>query len=83
VLDSVESYNFGSDTWEVKEPMIEARTGHTAVSLPNGIYVIGGFNGTDYLASMEKYDETENRWETMPEMNCPRAKHSSVVSSDC
>ncbi len=44
---------------------------------------MGGFNGHEYLSSMEKYDETTNEWETLPAMTTPRAKFSAIVSSDC
>jgi len=43
--------------------MKESRTGHAAVSLPNGIIVIGGFNGKEYLSSVERFDEVNNEWE--------------------
>ena len=45
-----------------KAPMLENRTGHSAVALPSGIFVIGGFTATEYLASMEMYDETADEW---------------------
>ena len=32
-----------------------------AVSLPNGVYAIGGFGGT-YLKSVERYDSELNKW---------------------
>jgi len=37
--------------------MAIARRALAAVSLPDGIYAIGGFNGTSYLSSVEKYDD--------------------------
>ena len=45
----------------------------TAVTLPDGIYAIGGYDGNEiiiyfkllgvnYLRSVEKYDESLNKW---------------------
>lgn len=35
--------------------MNEARRALAAVALPDGIYAIGGYNGKEYLSSVEKY----------------------------
>lgn len=37
--------------------MSVARRALAAVSMPDGIYSIGGFNGSSYLSSVEKYDD--------------------------
>jgi hypothetical protein len=42
--------------------MAIARRALTVVSLPDGIYAIGGFNGTSYLSSVEKYDDQLDEW---------------------
>ena len=34
----------------------------SAVTLADGIYAIGGFDGQNYLNSVEKYDEYSNTW---------------------
>eukprot|EP00362_Geleiidae_sp_MMETSP1317_P002474 CAMPEP_0201283320 /NCGR_PEP_ID=MMETSP1317-20130820/8221_1 /ASSEMBLY_ACC=CAM_ASM_000770 /TAXON_ID=187299 /ORGANISM="Undescribed Undescribed, Strain Undescribed" /LENGTH=41 /DNA_ID= /DNA_START= /DNA_END= /DNA_ORIENTATION= len=31
------------------------------VALPDGIYAIGGYNGSEYLATVEKYDVYTNK----------------------
>ena len=64
-----------------RAPLIENRTGHSAVALPNGIFVTGGF-GNEYLDSVELYDEQEDEWTQLPPMLNPRARHTSIVSSD-
>jgi len=37
-------------------PMKEARRALAAVVLPDGIYAIGGYDGRQYLATVEKFD---------------------------
>jgi len=50
--------------------------------LPDGVYAIGGYNGTKYLSSMEKYDESQNKWIKCADMNSPRCTLSAVSSND-
>lgn len=38
--------------------MTEARRALAAVALPDGIYAIGGYDGKQYLSSVEKYNYT-------------------------
>jgi len=37
-------------------PMKESRRALAAVALPDGIYAIGGYDGRQYLSSVEKFD---------------------------
>lgn len=48
--------------------MKEARRALSAVSLPNGVYAIGGYNGSVYLKTVERYDP-ENGWVPVASMN--------------
>ena len=36
--------------------MNECRRSHATVTMPDGVYAIGGFNGAKYLGSVEKYN---------------------------
>ena len=51
----VERYNPEKDEWELVSSLNTARRALSAVTLPDGIYVIGGFDGFNYLSSVEKY----------------------------
>ena len=42
--------------------MKEPRRALTAVALPDGIYAIGGYNGKEYVNTVEKYDFFANEW---------------------
>lgn len=61
-LKSVERFNFQTYTWEKVADLNEPRRALAAVSLPDGVYAIGGYNGSRYLGSMERYDEVKNKW---------------------
>jgi len=41
--------------------MIEKRAGLAVVGMPDGFYAIGGFNGSYFLDSFEKYSLKENK----------------------
>jgi hypothetical protein len=34
----------------------------SAVSLPDGIYVLGGYNGTEYLDQVSRFDPCASEW---------------------
>ena len=62
--------------------MNEPRRALTAVALPDGIYAIGGYNGKEYINSVERYDFFTNEWTLLKPMETPRCTLSAVASSD-
>lgn len=54
----------------------------SAVSLPNGVYALGGYDGDKYLNSVEKYDQESDEWVSVEPMNQKRCTLSSVSSND-
>jgi hypothetical protein len=82
-LNNVERYNVDSEKWEDVIPMNEERRGLNAVVLPDGIYVMGGFNGFEHLQSLEKYDIENEIWIDLSPMNQPRSLMAAVASPDC
>lgn len=69
--------------WEIVASMNVGRRALTAVSLPDGIYAIGGFDGTSYLSSVEKFDESLNRWTNVKPMNFARCTLAAIATPDC
>ena len=53
-LRTAERYDFSKGQWETLAPMNEARRALAVVALPDGIYAIGGYDGKQYLSSVEK-----------------------------
>lgn len=55
LLESYEVFDFDRQQWtlygSVKELGIK---GHCAVALPDGIYILGGFNDKEYLSTVNK-----------------------------
>ena len=56
VLNSCERYCFKTNKWYSITAMKTPRRSFTLVSLPNGLYAIGGHDGKSYLKSVEMYD---------------------------
>ena len=82
-LRSCERFDWEKGAWEMLPPLNEARRAHCAVSLPDGVYVLGGFNGKDYLTSVERFDEQKNEWTVVGDMRHGKCAMSAVVTSDC
>ena len=62
VLASCERFNWHKSKWENIPNMKTPRRCFTLVSLPHGLMAIGGFNGKDYLASVELFDFEKQKW---------------------
>lgn len=56
----MERFNLQTYEWERVADLNEPRRALAAVSLPDGVYAIGGYNGSKYLGSMERYDEIKD-----------------------
>lgn len=82
VLKSVERFNLQTYEWEVVAELNQPRRALAAVALPDGVYAIGGHSGSEYLASMERYDEAQDRWVPCAQMNSARCTFSAVSSND-
>jgi len=53
-LNSVEKFDFKLNKWIMLANLIEPRRSLNAVSLGQNMYAIGGFNGFQYLNTVEK-----------------------------
>ncbi|WP_265446661.1 S8 family serine peptidase [Acetivibrio straminisolvens] len=62
----------GGQTQTIKN-MPTARCGAAAVEFNGYIYVVGGYNDSGYLATVEKYDPVNNIWTTCSSMQYKRA----------
>jgi len=74
-LDSAELYDPESGTWTPATRMVEARYGHTATLLPNGVVLVAGgsswseADGTTLLVtSAELYDPRSGTWNAIEGM---------------
>jgi hypothetical protein len=79
VLNTVEAYTPGSNSWAAVAPMPTARNDLAAATGPDGrIYAIGGWDGENtadvdsYLTTVEAYTPGTNSWATVAPMPTAR-----------
>jgi len=61
------------------KPMLHPRRALSVVTLADGIYAIGGFDGQNYLNTVEKYDEFSGSWQMVCPMLMARCTHHAVA----
>jgi len=81
-LRSVERYDPVKNKWEPVAQMNEGRRALAAVSMPDGIYAIGGYNGKDYISSGEKDDVETDSWTVVCHLNSPKCTMTAVAAPD-
>ena len=62
--------------------MNEGRRALAAVAMPDGIYAIGGYNGKDYIDTVERYDILEDTWTLISKLNSPKCTMTAIASPD-
>lgn len=65
----------------------------SAIALPDGLYILGGYNGKEYLNTVQRYellstntcrfDINTNKWTTLRSMNTNRGTFAALVSPNC
>lgn len=78
-LSTAEAYNPSTNTWEtITTNMPLARCYTTAVALNNDIYQIGGYNA-GYVATVYKYNITNQTWTSVAPLKGTRGGASATV----
>ncbi|MGO1052886.1 Kelch repeat-containing protein [Crossiella sp. CA198] len=85
-LNRVELFDPADKTWTTKKPMLDARTGHAALRLPNGhVLVVGGAvpirrDQEAALAYCEVYNPDTDTWTaTTGVLGEPRSQHQATL----
>jgi N-acetylneuraminic acid mutarotase len=65
--------------WETKAPMPTMRWSAAGGVISGKLYVAGGWNGTNSLATLEVYDPTTDTWTTKTPMPAARSDASGAV----
>lgn len=53
------------------------------MSLPDGVYAVGGSDGSRFLRTLEKFETRMQRWVRLARMQQARSSLSVVASADC
>ena len=71
-FDKNEMYDPITDTWTVKQPMQDKRSGFAAAALDGRVYVFGGQDVDGIFDSVERYDPSSNTWEYITPLTSER-----------
>lgn len=69
--------------WTQAATLSSARIGHTATLLKDhSILIVGGWNGSEELGSVEIYNPSENTFTPVGSMHSPRTNHTATLLPD-
>ncbi|KAJ6299812.1 hypothetical protein OIU76_020743 [Salix suchowensis] len=68
--------------WIPTRSMLQKRFALAAVELNGVVYATGGFDGSDYSKTAERFDPREHSWSRIASMNAKRGCHSLVVLNE-
>ncbi len=77
VSNSTFQYDPEIDDWRQVESMISPRENFALVKLNNAVYALGGYNGTNQINSVEKYED--GIWKEVQGMSTHRNFHSATT----
>lgn len=88
ILDSIEKFDAQTQKWAIVKnfgsqlnmPGLKA---HQAISLPDGIIVMGGYDGSEYLSRVWKFKPDTLEIVELPCLNVARASFRAELSENC
>jgi len=76
---TVEVYQARADEWSQATPLPAPRMAYAATAFDGRVYVIGGWDGSAYAASVFALDPAAGRWEQRTPMPAPRGFAAAVA----
>lgn len=68
----MEFYDPSLDKWGPVSEMSVCRSDFGVGVLDNVLYAVGGFNGSEFVKSAEKYSPSDRLWSSIPDMHLRR-----------
>ena len=78
-LSSVEVFDPQTNAWTPRAPMSTGHSGVSMAAVQGKLYVAGGHDGNNSLATAEAFDPQQNRWEAVAPM--AQGRHSFAVAA--
>lgn len=75
----MECYHPENDEWTMVAPMQSNRSGAGVASLGQYIYVVGGYDGTGQLNTVDRYDTENDCWKFVCSVSIARSALSVTV----
>ncbi len=79
--DRMFKYDIEAGRWSQANQMPMPKVTKSAI-YGDWLYTVGGYDGDKALASFERYNLTENRWEVLPDLPKGISAHALTVNSD-
>ncbi len=54
----------------------------SASVMPDGVYILGGYNGEQYVSDVHRYDVLSQQWKSMASMNTGRGTFVAMNSAN-
>ncbi|VDQ01467.1 unnamed protein product [Trichobilharzia regenti] len=78
----MERYDPKRNCWEYCASMLHPRSALSASVWGNEIWVFGGYDGSEFLSSVEVYNPTTDQWTERTFMDCGKSGHAVVLSRE-
>ena len=78
LLASTEVYQTSFNEWRIISPLKQKRYAHALVSCDGYLYAIGGWDGRNYLSSVERLFDLKAEWINIEPMQTPRYRLAAV-----
>jgi N-acetylneuraminic acid mutarotase len=75
----LEVYDPAANSWTTLAHMPTAVVNAASIALNGQLYVFGGNNGTNDVATVQAYDPHKNKWRTLPSLPSALSTSSGVV----
>jgi hypothetical protein len=72
IVSDVHRFDPVANSWSVRAPMSETRSGFGAFVLGGSIGAVGGWDGSDALISMERYCVASDSWSSVSDLSIER-----------
>jgi Uncharacterized protein conserved in bacteria len=74
------SIDSGSDSWTNVSSMPTPRNGHAVAVVDGMIYAMGGYDGSDRLSVVERYDPGSDSWTTVSSLSTARETSAATTA---
>lgn len=81
-VEILETSKSGTTAWQAGKQLLTPRCRHGATTMGNQIYIAGGYDGSHFLNTVNRYDPEKDQWYEMASMNMCRSRVSLVSTDD-
>jgi DNA-binding CsgD family transcriptional regulator len=80
VIDTLEIYNPKTDSWHAAAPLPRPVCAYAIAPTVDGFYLFGGWDGSNYLSSVYRYDIATDIWYEEAPLRSPRGFAAAITN---